>query len=122
MSRHPAVYDIAIENEAAIGDLFIRLQGGVLSPLRTKGIRGPAISRNSFWRRAGKTVSINGSESPYSSMSSRRLTKAGAGDLSPGRSWFWMVGKDRKFCDAESSNIGDFYHRQIGFGAKYTEA
>ena len=123
MSHQLVVYDIATENENSIRDLFIRLQGGVPLSAQDKRDSWPGNFTEFVLATGGKSgvdkwpgKPVFKCVKPMNNESRRRQLVAQTFML------YWTVRKDKKFCDIKSSNIDDFYRRQVGFDAKSTEA
>lgn len=122
-SQRIVVYEITTDNENSIRDLFIRLQGG--TPLTPQDRRDswPGNFTEFVLKVGGKSrvekwygFPLFKDITKVSSDSRRRQLVAQIYML------FWSIKHKNRFCDIKSSNIDDFYHSQVGFDDKSTDA
>ena len=117
------VYEITTDNENLIRDLFIRLQGG--TPLTPQDRRDswPGNFTEYVLRVGGKSRV----EKWYGFPLFKDITKVGSESrrrqlVAQIFMLFWSSRNKNRFCDIKSSNIDDFYHSQVGFDDKSTDA
>ena len=116
-------YEITSNNENSIRDLFIRLQGGTPLTPQDKRDSWPGNFTEFVLKIGGKSgidrwfgLPLFKEVSKVGNESRRRQLAAQVFML------FWEVKKKTKFCDIKSPNIDEFYHAQVGFDDKSTEA
>ncbi len=117
------VYEITTTNDNSIRDLFIRLQGGTPLTPQDKRDSWPGNFTDFVLKVGGKSdvakwyglplfkeVAQSGTESR------RRQLVAQVFML------FWTLRNEHKFCDIQSPNIDEFYHAQVDFNDKSSDA
>ncbi len=117
------VYEITTDSENSIRDLFIRLQGGTPLTPQDKRDSWPGYFTEFVLTTGGKSGVERWYGHPLftevakvSSESRRRQLVAQIFML------YWTVQKENKFCDIKSSNIDEFYHSQVDFDDRTSEA
>ncbi len=116
-------YEITTTNENEIRDLFIRLQGGTPLTPQDKRDSWPGNFTDFVLRIGGKTgvekwygLPLFKEQLKAKNESTRRHIVAQIFML------FWARRKEKKFCELQSSNIDEFYHRHIDFNEESNEA
>lgn len=117
------VYEITTENENSIRDLFIRLQGGTPLTPQDKRDSWPGNFTEFVLKVGGKSgvdkwfgLPLFKEVAQVSNESRRRQLVAQIFML------FWTVRNEMKFCDIKSANIDEFYHAQVDFDERSSEA
>ena len=117
------VYHITTKNDNSIRDLFIRLQGGIPLTPQDKRDSWPGNFTEFVLKVGGKSgvdrwfgFSLFKEIAKVSNESRRRQLVAQVFML------FWMVRKEKKFCDIKSANIDVFYHSQVDFDDESDDA
>ena len=122
-SHSVVVYEISTDNENSIRDLFIRLQGG--TPL------SPQDKRDSWPGDFTDFVLTHGGKSGVEKWYGHRLFKdhVKSGNESKRRQLvaqlymlFYHVRNETRFCDIKSTNIDDFYHKNVDFNPLSSDA